>query len=33
VFVSPQGTVIELYTGELTAEALAEGIARYFPDL
>jgi len=33
VFISPQGTIVELYTGELSAEALAERIDRYFSDL
>lgn len=33
VFISPQGAIVELYTGELSAEALAERIDRYFSDL
>lgn len=33
VFISPEGGIVELYTGELSAEALAERIDRYFGDL
>ena len=33
VFISPQGTIVELYTGELSAEALAERIDDYFSGL
>lgn len=33
VFISPEGAIVELYTGELSAEALAERIDRYFSDL
>lgn len=33
VFISPQGTILELYTGELSAEALAERIDAYFSEL
>lgn len=33
VFISPEGGIVELYTGELFAEALAERIDRYFGDL
>lgn len=33
VFISPEGAIVELYTGELSAEALAERIDDYFSDL
>lgn len=33
VFITPTGEIVELYTGEMSAEALAERIDRYFGDL
>lgn len=33
VFISPNGGIVELYTGELSAEALAQRIDRHFGDL